>query len=616
MLKFSPLFFLLLLAFSCKKDNEVSNNNNIQIAFLSDVHLQDIYGEFSDTDYKGVLNPKTNKYTLARTMQSQLQSTRLFNENYFAFLAALDDVVKKNVKYVVLPGDFSDDGQAINIRGLKHILNKYTKNHGIQFIITTGNHDPVRPFYQDAGKRDFLGEHGKKQPIFSTSEIYTKRDSSALPVVITKDIAKLGYKEILTELKDFGFYPKSSDVYWETPFTNYLYKDYTFENALKISSLSKRNYIVSATNNTIPDVSYLVEPADDLWFLAIDANVYVPIHNISETSKNPKDYSNASVGYNHVLTHKKHLFKWLQSVTERAEKLGKTLIVFSHYPTIDFNDDASTEIKELFGKDKMQMHRLPDESVADFFIKAGIKVHFGGHMHINDTGYRSTNLGSLINIQIPSLAAYVPAYKLLTIKDKNVYEIETIVIDSVPNFTSLFPLYEAEFEHLKSEAENTIWNKNILNTTTYKDFTEFHLKELVRLRFLIKDWPLEFRELLINSSGKKLLQFGFKDDVSYNNFKREMTAKNIDIESYEKWNGLDMIHDFYKIKNADELAFTDIDKNRLEAYKIVCNQLKNSDNPQLKLWAQLFLKMCQGEPSNHFQINLDSNTIKRLKTLY
>src|SRR5688572_8691846 len=66
---------------------EQSKLDGVQVAFLSDVHLQDLFGKFSDSDYRGILNPKTWQYTLLRTMASQLHSTRIFNENYFAFIA-------------------------------------------------------------------------------------------------------------------------------------------------------------------------------------------------------------------------------------------------------------------------------------------------------------------------------------------------------------------------------------------------------------------------------------------------------------------------------------------------------------------------------------------------
>ncbi len=597
------LFLVFFVLISCKKV-EKSQQPKIQIAFMADVHLQDIHGEFSDSDYRGVLNPETGKYALIRTMKSQLQSTRLFNENYFAFLAALDDVAKKGIKYVVLPGDFSDDGQLLNVRGLKRILTNYAKNHGIQFIITTGNHDPVRPFFQEAGKKDFLGEGGKPQAIFSKEGVFTSKEANTLPVVITKDIAKLGYKQIANELKDFGFFPKKTDVYWETPFTNYSYFDYNFEDGLKQANLTNRNYKISY-NNRVPDLSYLVEPADNLWFLAIDANVYIPKEKAKDTPLGTSGYNSASVGYNNVLTHKKHLFHWIKSVTERADKFGKTLIVFSHYPAIDFNDGAFENIRKLFGDKKMQLHRVPQDIVTKMFVDAGVKVHFGGHMHINDTGIRNVTSGRLVNVQIPSLAAYIPSYKLVTATN-DIYEIETIVIDSVPKFNTLFPIYKQEYSYLNKIKDNTIWNKDILNTKTYKDFTQFHLKELVRLRFLKNDWPVEFRDLLLQSTGKDLLL------LSGNITNKDVLNENFQIEEFEQWTGYDMVNDFYRLRSADELAIADIGVNKLKQYKMVCSALEKSDNQNFRLWGQIFQKTCTGEPSNHFKIDLSSNTIHRI----
>ncbi|RED47466.1 calcineurin-like phosphoesterase family protein [Seonamhaeicola aphaedonensis] len=562
---------------------------------MADVHFQDIYGSFSDSDYKGVLNPETNTYTLARTMQSQLQSTRLFNENYFAFLSALDDIVSKNIKYVVLPGDFSDDGQMFNIKGLKHILKKYSEKHNIKFILTTGNHDPVRPFYQEAGKYDFIGEGGKQQPIFSSKEIYRAKDSNALEPVFTKDIAKLGYEDILNELKDFGFYPKQNDVYWETPFIDYNYENYQFDKALKQAELSNRNYKIPPFGSQIPDVSYLVEPTEGLWFLAIDANVYVP--------KDANSYSSASVGYNNILSHKAHLMAWIKSVTQRAKKLNKKLIVFSHFPTVEFNDGASENIRMLLGDDKMQLHRVPEDAVAKAFIEAGVKVHFGGHMHINDTGVTTFESGSLVNVQIPSLAAYIPAYKIATVSADEV-EIETVVIDNVHRFKEFFPLYKQEYAFMKSKMENVLWDSTILNAKTYKDLTQSHLKGLINNRFLEKDWDIPFTTFLLSLTKNSVAEF-----VSIN----ENT-----MEGFEDWTGFEMLFDLYRLRSADTLAFQDIGEKRVEIYKKIIEayliHFKSISAPSeiendFLQFCLIFKKFLNGAPSDNFIINLNTNQL-------
>ncbi|NJX14377.1 metallophosphoesterase [Tamlana crocina] len=584
---------MLLLCLSCKKERD---DKSYKVAFMADVHLQDIYGSFSDSDYKGVLNPQTGKYTLARTMQSQLQSTRLFNENYFAFLSALDDIASKNIKYVVLPGDFSDDGQMVNIKGLKRILEKYSEEHNINFILTTGNHDPVRPFYQEAGKHDFIGEDGKQQPIFSSEEIYKAIDSNALAPVITKDISKLGYEDILNELKDFGFYPKQSDVYWETPFTNYSYDNYQFSDALKQADLSNRNYKIPPFGSKIPDVSYLVEPTNGLWFLAIDANVYVP--------KDTTNYSSASIGYNNVLTHKKHLFKWVKTITERAKRLNKKLVVFSHYPTVEFNDGASENIRMLLGEDKMQLHRVPKEEVARALIEAGVKVHFGGHMHINDTGVAAIESGTLVNVQIPSLAAYIPAYKIATFSSNEI-EIETIVIDSVPRFKELFPLYKQEHAFLKNNDKKALWDSTILAAKNYKDYTQSHLKGLINSRFLENDWNMPFTQFLLGLNKKSVAEF-----VSI-----EETA----LKDFDDWTGFDMLFDLYRLRSADALAFDDIGEKNIENYRSIMNSylihFKEVNEPSeiendFLQFCIIFKRFLNGAPSTNFSVDFSNSKIE------
>ncbi|MGD1319307.1 metallophosphoesterase family protein [Chryseobacterium sp. 2R14A] len=576
----------------------------MKIAFLADVHFQDLYGEFSDSDFKGIENPKTGKKTILRTMDSQLHSTRIFNENYFAFLAALDDIAKRNIKIVALPGDYTDDGQAYNLRGLRKILDEYQKKYQMRFFITTGNHDPVSPFLKQGGKSDFMDENGGELLMISDEKFLKNKDQKA---VVTKDIAMSGYLEILNSMKDFGFNPSKKDLFWQTPFSTYSYEEFNFKNALKDSEFSNRVYEVSP-GFSVPDFSYVVEPAEGIWLMAIDGNTYIPKNN----NGNPKDennYNGASMGYNNVLTNKKHLFSWVEKVVSEAKKHNKTLIAFTHYPILDFNDNANSEIKKLLGKDKWQMDRVPKDEVAELFAKAGLKLHFAGHMHINDTGIKKfENDKMLVNIQVPSLAAYIPGYKILTVNSQDEFEVETVSIKKVPRFTELFPLYEREFEHLKAENLNNIWNHDILKTKNYQDFTLFHLKELVRLRFISSDWPKDFIEKASRLSGKDLLELSSENqDLS------EKTKRN-----FAKWNFEDALLNLYQFQSADELAKKDIPKKRLAQYKVLeqnFENLKTHDQflNQLKTFFKILEKLSSGDASDHFRIDFKKGEIVNLK---
>lgn len=602
------IYITLLALLVCCKTTQKPVLKEVRIAFVADVHLNDIFGKFQDSDYHGVKNPVTGEYANIRTMSSQLQSTRIFNENYFAFLEALEDISKRGIKQVVLPGDFSDDGQPIHVRGLKKILNEYSKKYGMSFFVTTGNHDVVKPFSQEAAKMDFLGKGGKEQIISSSKTNLPLRDNQLEPI-ITSDIKNWGYKEMLNEMSDFGFFPREAYLYWETPFSNYSYEGYNYAEALKEAVPEKRTYAIKNTNLSLPDASYLVEPIKGVWLLAIDANAYVPKEKLSGLFSNPNDFSGASVGYNNVLSYKSHLIDWVKKVSVEAKQKGKILIAFSHYPMIDFNDDASPELKLLLGPDKMQLQRVPSEDVAQIFADAGIQIHFGGHMHINDTGVRTTEKGNtLFNIQTPSLAAYMPAYKILTIHSASAVEVETVVVHSVPNFNRLFPFYEQEYAYLQNIMSPKIWDKDILKAKTYKDFTQWHLKELVRLRLLADDFPVEFLASILKLSGKDLLLIN--DDRAAIN--KQLVFNDVTIDEFEPWTGFDMLFDFYRLRNADELAIPDIGVKRLKQYQMVCDQLEKSSDEQLVLWSKIFRKITKGQPSNHFKINLNINKIDRV----
>lgn len=631
------LLFIIFSNYTISAQNQ-KNLEGVQVAFLSDVHLQDLFGTFSDNDFKGVLNTKTGKYALIRTMASQLHSTRIFNENYFAFIAALEDIAKRKIKYVALPGDYTDDGQPIHVRGLKKILDQYQKKYGIEFFITTGNHDPVGPFAQESGKEDFLGKEGKSQPIFSKDGMYKPNMNIEQPVVITADIAKMGYFGITNDLQNFGFYPNKKYKFWSTPFAGYNSQNYNYKKAVEASQLNKRVYNV-APGFEVPDVSYVVEPIEGLWLMAIDGNVYIP----KKTDSDPKDsksYSEASTGYNNVLSNKKHLIKWVQDISAEARLRGKTLVAFSHFPMIDFNDDASAEIKELLGPNKWQLNRVPVEEVAQVFAYAGLKIHFGGHMHINDTGTRTTEKGNtLVNIQTPSLAAYIPAYKLLTIKKDNLVDIQTITIDEVKGFDELFDLYKMEYQFLQSQNTKDIWNIDILKTKNYHDFTDFHLKELVRLRFLSDDWPSAFKDFILNVSAKDLLvsaniqsdkdfDFILKNKAQFQKEWNEAEIKseqilaqnNLKKEDFN-WTGNDLLIDFYRFRSADELALADVGEKRVAAYKVISKlYLENSKEEaakplqkQMKLFLIIFNKFMHEVPADHFTVDLKSGEIKSLK---
>lgn len=534
-------------------------NAQTQIAFISDAHIQDVDGHAERV----------------RSMEVQVQSTRLFNENYYALLAALDDVARRNIRWVVLPGDLTDNGQFFNQQKIKNILHSYTQRKGMRFFVTTGNHDPALPLGLMQKNAHFLAADGSR---------VTREDSCA------------GYVSQMECYADFGFFPRKDDCYWESPFTSYTYDKYSYEDACRESVLSKRTYTL-CDSLTATDASYLVEPVDGLWLLAIDGGVYLP----KEMKDGKWSYQGSSAGYNLVLKHKPFLLPWVRKVVEEAQKRHKTLVAFSHYPLVDFNDGVSEHVRRIWGDRRFDLHRVPEAEVSEAFLQAGLCLHFAGHMHVNDTGIWEGKDGKhLYNIQVPSIATYVPAYKILTIESDEVFRVETVALDTVPGFDSLFPLYRAEYQSDSLKGHSPVWNKEILSARTYGEFCDYQFRDLVRLRFIPCDLPESWRACL-DFTGARMLEAVSGEDKS-------------DDADWTDWCMKDLVLDLYRLRYAERLALEDIPRTRLAVYRYLFDRaristFRSAEVEMVKGLGTLFLAFLNGEPCQNFVIDLKKDTI-------
>jgi len=62
--------------------------------------------------------------------------------------------------------------------------------------------------------------------------------------------------------------------FWTHPFVELDYGAYSFAEASQLSELESRTFPIDEGKLVVPDASYLVEPVEGLWLLAIDGNVY------------------------------------------------------------------------------------------------------------------------------------------------------------------------------------------------------------------------------------------------------------------------------------------------------------------------------------------------------
>ncbi|SES71251.1 glycerophosphodiester phosphodiesterase family protein [Prevotella sp. kh1p2] len=520
---------------------QLQYERNRTAAFMSDAHIQDV-----------ISHPE-----LLRTMNVQVQSTRLFNENIFALRAALDDAARRQAGIVVLTGDMTDNGQLVNQHAAARILHEYERRYGMSFFMTVGNHDPKSPFGTDTEEANFLAADGSSHAIVSDSSLYSA--AAVPPVQVDTTLRSAGYEEQMRCYSRFGFFPRADYLYWETPFSAYTPDSYSLFKAQEAASIANRTCTYCDSLRAI-DASYLAEPVQGLWLMAIDAGVYLPDSLVNGRMT----YKNSSVGYNNVLRHKHHLLSWVRRVTAEARRRGKTLIAFSHYPLADFNDGASPIIRRAWGNGAFDIDRVPAPEVTDSFLEAGLRLHFAGHMHVNDKAtYAAKDGRRLVNIQIPSLATCMPAYKLVTIGMGGDCQVSTVPVDSVPGFDAFFDRYRREYAYEKAHGRRPVWSIEALQSRSYQQFCDWQFRDLTRVRFIERDLPEVLRRELLPRSGAQLLQ--------------RIAPRTADAEqTMDSWTGFDLVLDLYRLHYADSLALALIPAERMRQYDLVFSALRQS----------------------------------------
>ena len=560
-MKFPVIFLLLISLTGCGTDKSLSEQNKtagstpapVQIAFLADIHLHDFFAAAKDLDASelpliadfptsGSSTQGAQTPVLMRSMQAQLTSTRLFNENYFVFRAALDEIAAKGIKLVALPGDFSDDGQPANVKALADILAEYTDKYGMRFFAITGNHDPVRPFSRAGGKKDFLHRSGKEVAVMSPDHPDCLNKSAWQ---CSNALREWGYADIMETLKSQGFSPSSQDVLYETPFgtTDVSKRGWRWCDP---GNGSEENDTGENSNTTdengescifMPDASYLVEPVEGLWLLAIDANVYTPKGKVSSLEFN----GSGNAGYNALMDYKPELIDWIDGVVKRAEEQNKRLIAFSHFPMADFYDNTQKQLAVLFGDTGMQLKRMPSASTTQILSDLGLRLHMAGHMHLYDIA-QPEDTGGLVNVQVPSLAAYQPGYSVVTLNNDGSAQVDTIIQQQVARFDTLFPEYAKEWQYRK-QAGLINWDNTILDAPDYLRFTDAHLKEVVRQRYVGREWPKPLATFIQSKTVGDALETLVCANVN-----------RVTDEGLLTMPAITLANDYYRIRNAGQFA--------------------------------------------------------------
>ncbi|MBB5700781.1 3',5'-cyclic AMP phosphodiesterase CpdA [Ochrobactrum daejeonense] len=580
------------------------------IAVIADAHFHDLYGDY---DFKGI--ETKNGVMTARRLTDTVRSTRVFNESYQALRAALDDIARRQIRHVVLLGDYSDDGQIATLAALQRLLDSYRHAYGMVFTAVPGNHDIFGPAGRHHGKR-LLNADGSYTFVASSAEFI---DHEANGFVLTPKMYCKGYPEGLQAITGLGFFHRDGDLYWETPFGT---DDAPEHRLYNVTSPDGRN------RYSLMDASYLVEPAPGLWLLMLDVNVFAPRNGNFAGGEAQAFVDSTNAGWNAVIEHKHFLFQWMQDVARRACEGGKCLLTFSHYPTIDMLNGTTADEFSLIGPTGA-VKRTPAPATAQTIANTGIGVHFSGHLHINDTAQAVSGRDWLINVGVPSLVAFPPAFKIVK-TDGNSIEIETAMLDGLARDAHLDAQYRTELALTRKDVGT------ILDTPDYGSFLSEHVQQLVIHRYLRKEWPKDLAAIakvltladlvfLVNQPSSMdmdeatgIFTMTPKGHCSEDEIRIFCAEHTLHGETLQAVSFLELLGDWYRLRKASELAFGWICPHRLRIYQTFIALFASrtdklgSLHEKIGILLRMMGAYMGGLPSRNFRIDLGDGSIQPL----
>lgn len=538
-------------------------HSHTPVAVIADAHYHDLEGSF------GQQEPVSGDGLTARSWSETRCSTRVFNESFAAFPAALDAIAGRGIRHVVLLGDYSDDGQKATVQAVASLLKCYAETFSLSFYVLPGNHDgyALRGRHQT---KQFLTPDGDAVVITSDPNI----KPSNVVALCSETMYCAGYPDALEPLVEHGLTRQADYLHWETPFGT----SDTFED---------RQYRLASADGTnealLIDASYLVEPEDGLWLLMIDANVYQPSDRATGIDLESDFIDSTGAGWNAVVKQRPYLISWIADVHRRAGALGKTLLCFSHYPVVDvFADNLASE-QALFGQTNVA-NRTPQDGVATALMQAGMTQHFSGHIHVNGSTRRTVGNTTLTNVAVPSLVAFPPAFRIVH-GSTNATNIETISLGKLPIDRRLTRLYDRECER-KGEP-----NHSAFSAKSYGDFLYAHQEALVTHRFFPREWPRDMVEIFSGSTlGRLLTQLDLPSSVLV----KIAQSAGVDPESAASLSLLHFVTDWYALRQAQELALPFVRAENLSIYKaLVVHQkaFSASSDPKKNASATSFIKI-------------------------
>jgi hypothetical protein len=230
-----------------------------------------------------------------------------------------------------------------------------------------------------------------------------------------------------------------------------------------------------------------------------------------------------------------------------------------------------------------------------------VRVHFSGHLHLNDTRIVRCGDDFAVNIAVPSTVSFPPAYKVASFDGASL-NVETAMLWDVPGFDAAFDAYRAETARSGTDFGD------VLESRSHGEFLSRVMARNVTLRYFEKEWPSELAALMEHVRSDDIARLAESPPLPVGEAATAATAER-------GVAGLDIVADWYRLRTARELAFGVIAPERILLYRSLAERFAATAWPEwsaqgkLAIFFAIMRNYMDAQPSDRFSVDLESGEV-------